>query len=100
MEVDKDNDANITNTNDNLEAGETGVDDNGTRSEELWISCYEEEANAMEVDKEKDVNTTNANDNLEAEDTGADANDTSNKGTTRKKARKERKKASMDKRER
>ena len=54
----------------------------------------------MEVDKEKDVNTFNANDNLEAEETGANANDTSNKGTMRKKARKERKKARRDKRAR
>ena len=60
----------------------------------------EEEANAMEVDNEKDMNTINANNNLETEETGANADDTSNKGTMRKKARKERKKASRDKRAR
>ena len=54
----------------------------------------------MEVDKEKDANNTNDNDKLEAEQTGANADDISNKGTTRKKARKERKKARRDKRER
>ena len=54
----------------------------------------------MEVEKEKDVNTINANDILETEDTGANADDTSNKGTMRKKARKERNKARRDKRAR
>ena len=52
------------------------------------------------MDKEKDVNTINANDNLETEETGANANYTSNKGTMRKKARKDRKKDRRDKRAR
>ena len=52
----------------------------------------------MEVDKEKDVNTIKANDKLETEETGANADDTSDKGTMRKKARKDRKKARKDKR--
>ena len=52
------------------------------------------------MDKEKDVNTIYANDKLETEETGANADDTSDKGTTRKKARKERKKARKDKRAR
>ena len=46
------------------------------------------------------MNTINANDNLETEETGANADENSNKGTTRKKARKERKKARKDKRSR
>ena len=45
------------------------------------------------------MNTIKANDNLETEETGANADDTSDKGTMRKKARKERKKARKDKRE-
>ena len=60
----------------------------------------EEEANAMEVDKEKDVNTIKANDNLEIEETCAYADDTSDKGTMKKKARKERKNSRKDMRSR
>ena len=60
----------------------------------------EEESNAMEVVKDKDMKTIKANDNLETEETGANANDTSNKGTMRKKASKERRKARRDKRAR
>ena len=60
----------------------------------------EEEANETELDKEKDVNTINANGNLETEETGANADENSNKGTTRKKARKERKNSMRDNRAR
>ena len=54
----------------------------------------------MEVEKEKDVNTIKANENLETEETGANADNTSDKGSMRKKARKERNKARKDKRAR
>ena len=46
------------------------------------------------------MNIIKANDNLETEETGANADNTSDKKTMRKKARKEMKKASKDKRAR